>query len=287
MGMFKYSITLVSFRKVEPLEDTLARLSDQGYSAVEMYGEPKEVDIKKVKDALSTNRLAVCGITGMWGQVSKDRWKRKLLSTDASLAAASEKYVRDCIRMCNQLGGNVMNICLFSDTLQEFDRNHGTIKLEDKDRMTRKALPLLRRLCREATDSGVELVLEPLNRYSTPYCATAQDALAIAHKIDDLGILLDTFHMNIEEDSFEGAILSCHNFLAHTHFADNNRKMPGFAHIDFHSIVKSLQKIGYDGYVSFEPSLTDRNYEDYTKGGLEFLKGLEEATMCRSTAVSV
>jgi sugar phosphate isomerase/epimerase len=63
--------------------------------------------------------------------------------------------------------------------------------------------------------------------------------------------------------------------------------MPGFAHIDFHSIVKSLQKIGYDGYVSFEPSLTDRNYEDYTKGGLEFLKGLEEATMCRSTAVSV
>ena len=143
---------------------------------------------------------------------------------------------------------------------------------KEKERVVRRALPLLKSLCREAADNGVKLALEPLNRYSTPYCATASDAIALARQVDGLGILLDTFHMNIEEDSFECAILACRDYLAHTHFADNNRKMPGFAHIDFRPIMASLNKIGYDGYVSFEPNLPDRNYEHYTKSGLEFVR---------------
>lgn len=118
--MMKYSITLASFRKIEPIEETLARLAKQGFDAVEMYGEPEEVDLKKLKDALSTARLPVCGITGMWGRASTQGWKRKLLSTDHSLVTASEKYVKDCIRMCSQLGGKEMNICLFANEIAEF-----------------------------------------------------------------------------------------------------------------------------------------------------------------------
>jgi D-psicose/D-tagatose/L-ribulose 3-epimerase len=272
LGGMKYSITLASFRKLEPIEETLAKLARQDYDAVEMYGEPEEVDMGKLKDALSASGLQVCGITGMWGRISKDGWKRKLLSADPGLLAASEKYVRDCIAMCSRLGGKEINICLFADDVPTFDKTHGTILANEKDRVVARALPALKNLCKEAADSGVKLVLEPLNRYSTPYCATASDAIAIARQVDGLGILLDTFHMNIEEDSFEGAILACRNYLAHTHFADNNRKMPGFAHINFHSIMASLQKIGYDGYVSFEPNLPDRNYEHYTIGGLEFVR---------------
>jgi hypothetical protein len=47
--------------------------------------------------------------------------------------------------------------------------------------------------------------------------------------------------MNIEEDSIEHAMMESHHLLRHTHFADNNRKMPGSAHIDFRSILHSLQ----------------------------------------------
>src|SRR5919109_1961018 len=123
----KYAITLASFRKIEPIEDTLATLAKQGYDAVEMYGEPSEVDAKKLRDTFSSYSLPVCGITGMWGSVSMDSWKRKLLSTNPILMQASEQYVIDCLKMCNILGGKEINICLFADDMPGFDRTHRTI----------------------------------------------------------------------------------------------------------------------------------------------------------------
>ncbi|WP_337863027.1 sugar phosphate isomerase/epimerase [Nitrososphaera sp.] len=290
----KYSITLASFRKIEPVEETIARLAPQGFDAVEMYGEPDEADIKGLKDALSTTGLKVCGVTGMWGRASRQGRMRKLLSADQSRVSAAEKYVEGCVRMCSELGGSVMNVCLFADddcddsggsgggggggnsVRDLFERTHGTIAAEEKRRVAWRALPVLSRLCSYAADNGVTLALEPLNRYSTPYCATAADALAVADRVEKLGILLDTFHMNIEEDSFEGAIAACRGRLVHTHFADNNRKMPGFAHIDFKAIVSGLQGIGYGGYVSFEPNIADKNYEHATKRGLELVKNIEK-----------
>src|SRR5581483_7605597 len=271
----KYSITLASFRKIEPIEQTLAKLARQGYNAVEMFGEPGDVDVKKLKDMFDSYDIPVCGITGMWGSISRDGWKRKLLSADPALMKASEKYVQDCVRMCNILGGKEMNICLFADERPGFDRTHGTIQAKEKELLFAKAIPIISQLCKYATDYGVELVLEPLNRYSTPYCTSVKDAITIAQKASSLGILLDTFHMNIEEDSFADAIRSSHSLLRHMHFADNNRKMPGLAHIDFQTIMKNLQEINYDGYVSFEPNIADRNYEPETKSGLDFVKRIE------------
>jgi sugar phosphate isomerase/epimerase len=135
----------------------------------------------------------------------------------------------------------------------------------------------LSRLTKYASDYGIQLLLEPLNRYSTPYCTTAKEAVRIANQInqDNFGVLLDTFHMNIEEDSIEYAIMDFRRHLRHTHFADNNRKMPGSAHMDFRSIIKSLSTIKYDRYISFEPILTNDRYETATKDGLEAIKALE------------
>ena len=282
----KYSITLASFRKIEPLEETLEKLALlQHLDAIEVYGEPEQLDTKKLRAILSSYNMPVCGITGMWGAISKDGWKRKLLSSDLALVQAAQKYVYDCIRMCNILDGKEMNICLFADDMPGFDKTHGAITAQEKKSFTAKAIPIMIQLCKVAKDSGVKLVLEPLNRYSTPYCATAKDALAIAQQVESLGILLDTFHMNIEEDSFADAIQSCRGFLQHTHFADNNRKMPGFAHIDFYAIVKSLHAIGYSGYVSFEPNISDRNYEFTIKHSLEFIRQIELQSKSVTTAV--
>jgi sugar phosphate isomerase/epimerase len=268
----KYAITLASFRKIEPIEDTLATLAKQGYNAIEMFGEPNEVDTKKLLDSLNSYGLSVCGVTGMWGSISSNGWNRKLLSGDPMLVQGSEQYVIDCLEMCNILGGHEMNVCLFADDIQGVDRTHRIISANEKELFGAKAVPIMKRLCRKATDYGIHLLLEPLNRYSTPYCATAKDAIAIAQQVDSLGILLDTFHMNIEEDSFKDAIQSSRKFLRHMHFADNNRKMPGFAHIDFSTIVKSLIEIGYDRYISFEPNVPDKNYEHATRYGLDFIK---------------
>lgn len=273
----KYSITLASFRKVEAIEETLPKLAGQGFDAVEMFGEPEQADIVKLKDLLGMLGMPVCGITGMWGAASRDGWKRRLLSSDQALVQHSKKYVRDCVRMCNSLGGWEMNVCLFADELPGFDRTHSILAKSEKERFARRAAPVLRELCRFASDHGVKLVLEPLNRYSTPHCSTAKDALAIVKQVDSesLGMMLDTFHMNIEEDTLEGAIRTVGLLLWHTHFADNNRKMPGSAHIDFQAVMKCLKNVGYDGYVSFEPNIVDMNYEHDMKKGLEFVKRIE------------
>jgi D-psicose/D-tagatose/L-ribulose 3-epimerase len=272
----KYAITLASFRNIEPVEDTLATLAKQGYRAMEMFGEPSEVDAKKLLDSLNSYGLSVCGVTGMWGSISSDGWKRRLLSSDPKLVQASEQYVIDCLKLCNTLGGHEMNVCLFADEIKGFDRTHRIISPNEKELFAAKAVSLMRVLCRRAADYGIQLVLEPLNRYSTPYCATAKDAIAIAQHVDSLGILLDTFHMNIEEDMFKDAIQSSSTLLRHMHFADNNRKMPGFAHIDFSTIIKSLNEIGYQDYISFEPNIADRSYEHETKYGLDFVKRIVE-----------
>lgn len=273
----KYAITLASFRKIEPIEDTLAVLTKQGYDAIEMFGEPTEVDRKKLLDSLKSYSLAVCGVTGMWGSISSDGWKRRLLSSDHSLVEASEQYVIDCLKLCNTLGGHEMNVCLFTDDIKGADKTHSIISANEKELFAAKAVPIMKSLCKSAVDYGIQLVLEPLNRYSTPYCATAKDAIAITQQVDSLGVLLDTFHMNIEEDLFKEAIQSSRKFLRHMHFADNNRKMPGFAHIDFSTIVKSLNGIDYDGFISFEPNIADKNYVHATKYGLDFVKTMVEA----------
>jgi sugar phosphate isomerase/epimerase len=70
------------------------------------------------------------------------------------------------------------------------------------------------------------------------------------------------------------------------HFADNNRKMPGYAHTNFLSIMRSLSGIGYNGYASFEPILSDKNYETFTRKGLEHIRSIEKSLSSTSLSPS-
>lgn len=282
----KYAITLSSFCHIEPIERTLERLQGQGYDAVEMFGEPQKMGMKKLRDIFDSFNFHVCGITGMWGSISEDSWKRRILSADRSITKHTEEYVMDCIKMCQSVGGNEMNICLFADSdMATYDRNHRSLSGDKKEAVIQKAIPLLNTLSRFAKDYGVHILVEPLNRYNTPFCSSAKDAFVIANKVnhDNFGLLLDTFHMNIEEDSLEDTILKSRKLLRHMHLADNNRKMPGYAHINFQSIMRSLFGIGYNGYASFEPNVNDKDYEDLTKRGLEFIKSLEKIVSSSSS----
>jgi len=69
---------------------------------------------------------------------------------------------------------------------------------------------------------------------------------------DNVGLLLDTFHMNIEEVSLAQAIRDAGTRLFHFHVADSNRRHPGAGHIDFGNVLQTLSDVGYTGYVSGE-----------------------------------
>ncbi|HKU84223.1 MAG TPA: sugar phosphate isomerase/epimerase family protein [Candidatus Nitrosocosmicus sp.] len=273
---FSFSITLSSFMNIQENEmQTLENLSQLGLTEVELYGEPDDMDWNYFKDLLNSYNIRVIGITGMWGMSSSNGWKRRLLSNDKSILKYSEEYVLKCIRLCNYFGGKQINLCLFSDPIYSFDVTHRNVIQNNKTKTLSSCVPLLNRLLKFAKEFGVTLVIEPLNRYSTPYCSTYSDIAPLIESCDELELMLDTFHMNIEEDSFEETILNSQHSLAHMHFADNNRKMPGFGHIDFSMILRTLKKIIYEGKISFEPTISERNYVDDIKFGLDYVKKLD------------
>ena len=272
---YSYSITLSSFFNIENILLTLEKLSAVGFDQLEMYGEPDEMDLKYIKDIILSFNFKIIGITGMWGKISPSGWKRRLLSNDISFRKYSENYLIKCIEMCRYLEGNKINVCLFSDPINSLDLTHKFISEDKKKKLISKSFPMINSLLKRANDCRINLLLEPLNRYSTPFCSNLEDSLFVIENCDNLRIMLDTFHMNIEEDSFKNTILQSKNILNHLHFADNNRKMPGFGHIDFDNIISTLKHINYSDTISYEPTISNANYQKELYFGKSYIEKIE------------
>jgi len=275
---WKYSITLSSFKNLEPIQKTLENLKQQGFDTVEVYGEPDLIDAKKLSSLLDSLSMDVSGVTGMWSFHSSEYKSRNLITTNNDSLIAVKNYVKKCILLCHTLGGNTFNICLFSDIRLISDANHKNLLRNEKRNFVTLLIDPLRELAKYASNYEVDLLIEPLNRYSTPICTDSKDAKYIVDLVDEenVGILLDTFHMNIEEDSIYDAVINSNSLLKLVHISDNNRKMPGFAHIDFENIVEALKKIKYSKFLTFEPTVQNTDYKYDIKLGLQFLKNLSK-----------
>jgi sugar phosphate isomerase/epimerase len=118
----------------------------------------------------------------------------------------------------------------------------------------RRAVEAIRRYGEYASEQNVALVIEPINRYETTYINTIDDALQFIGEVDldNLGILADTFHMNIEEANLAESLQSAGDLIHHVQFTDSNRLAAGRGHIDFRVLAAALRDSGYDGYLSTE-----------------------------------
>jgi sugar phosphate isomerase/epimerase len=105
-----------------------------------------------------------------------------------------------------------------------------------------------------ARDRAVKLAIEPINRYETDLVNTVRSGLDLLDKVgmENVGLLLDTFHMNIEEPSLTASIVTSKDRLFHFHIADSNRWYPGAGHTPFAPVVDTLRQIGYEGFLSAE-----------------------------------
>jgi len=112
----------------------------------------------------------------------------------------------------------------------------------------------LRSCCKAAQSAGVRLALEPINRYETSLVNNTTEGLDLIECVgmENFGLLLDTFHMNIEEPSIEESIRNCGERIFHFHVADSNRWHPGAGHLDFPSILRTLAAQNYPGFISGE-----------------------------------
>ncbi len=118
----------------------------------------------------------------------------------------------------------------------------------------KSAIETLRGCAVVAEASGVNLLVEPINRYETNFINSAQDGIELIRVIGQPGIklLLDTFHMNIEETDPCATIRSASRLLGYVHFADSNRQAPGLGHIKFPAILDALKDIEYQGFITAE-----------------------------------
>ena len=142
---------------------------------------------------------------------------------------------------------------------------------EGYDRMVRS----LEACCELAEEEGVSLWIEPLNRYETDLINTIEEGLELLQRIksERLGLLPDTFHMNIEEKSIIESLRKARPFYQHLHLADSNRWAPGYGHIDFRSVLEVLEEMAYDQFLSME-ILPKPNPEDAARRAVEFLRGI-------------
>jgi len=121
----------------------------------------------------------------------------------------------------------------------------------------------------------VKLAIEPINRYETDLINTVASGLRLVDAIglDNVGLLLDTFHMNIEEPSMIESMVAASDRLFHFHIADSNRWYPGAGHIDFADVVNTLSSIGYQGFVSAE-ILPLPDPDTAAKKTVEYMRGM-------------
>ena len=124
----------------------------------------------------------------------------------------------------------------------------------NKEPIVERSVDSMKKIVKTAEDYGVTYCVEVVNRYEGCILNTAAEAMDYVKRVDadNIGVLLDTYHMNIEEDSFRDAILTAGDKLLGLHTGDNNRRCPGRGHIDFDEIFKALAEVNFKGRIVSE-----------------------------------
>jgi D-psicose/D-tagatose/L-ribulose 3-epimerase len=179
---------------------------------------------------------------------------RDLISDDEAIRANSRTYIRHCIDAAATLGATNVIGPMYSAVGRTWQ-----ISADERERANELLTTQLRELAGYAAEHGVTLCIEPLNRFETSFLNLATQAIELIDLVDHPAcqLMLDTFHMNIEERSLGDAIRATGKRLRHFHACENDRGAPGAGHVPWDDVATALRDIGYDGPVVIE-SFTDQ-----------------------------
>lgn len=232
-------LAMHTWMRAEPLDAAIKRLPDLGYEAIEIAGAPEAIDVPATRALLDATGIRC------FGAVSLMTPERSLLGRDAGRRAASVQYIKDCIDMVEALGGVEMTIVpgsvgqVVSEATPEEEWTWAVASLQE--------------INDHAGTHGVRIGIEPINRFETFFINRGAQALALAEAVGPTcGVVLDSFHMALEEADFLGAIHQAGDRLINFHIGENNRFAPGMGTIDWAATVGALKEIGYDGPLSVE-----------------------------------
>lgn len=235
----------LSDERIAKLVPTVAAM---GFDMIELPIEtPGEFDYARAANLIRNHNLAVSVVAAM----SPDR---DLVHPDQSIRANGANYLRHCVDAAEQLGATNLVGPLYAAVGRTWQAT-----AEERARDTELLVEQLRDLAEYAGNHDVVLCVEPLNRFETSFINLASQALEVIEQVDHPAcqIMLDTFHMNVEERSLGDAIRLVGPHLHHVHTCENDRGAPGSGHIPWDDVATALRDIGYDGPVVIESFTSD------------------------------
>jgi len=280
--MIKYGIN--TFTWVSPFRTKDLPLMDKakalGFDLFEIPIEGVEdIDYAQAAEAYRRTGLecSVCAVMGA---------SRDPAHEDAAIQRGGVEYLKHCIDATARMGGKKIGGPIYAAVGRTWQATPNQRK-RDLERCVRN----LKEVAKYAEDKGITLGVEPLNRFETSFINLAEQAVELVQMVDSpaIQIMLDTFHMNIEEKDLGQAIEMSAPYLIHVHANENDRGTPGSGHVPWATVASALKKINYSGALVIESFTTEvkeiaraaaiwrplaSSQDALAAGGLSFLKTL-------------
>ncbi len=254
------------------------KISTMGYDVVEIPVEdPELIDGLRVKQALRNNDLrpTVCGVFGP----TKD-----LTADDTSLHQNCFRYLERCFELCA-----ILEVDFLAGPMYSAVGKARMASAEQRKKEWDRAVTNLRKVCKMAEEYGQSIALEPLNRFESDLVNTAEDVMRLVTDVDHANakVLLDGFHMTIEETNIREAIKTVGEKLIHVQVSENHRGIPGTGLTPWNDFKLGLSDIDYKGAIvieSFTPEIKELaaavclwkiladSQDEFAAKGLQFLK---------------
>ena len=221
---------------------SFAAISKAGFGAVELLlANPDYVDGDTLEGLLDESHLSLSAVGTGGAYVIHGL---RLCSTDMDVREKAEDYIRRTISLSSRFGATTI-----LGSVMCFAKSDCT-----REEALSQVVPAIRRLADFAAEKGASIVIEPLNRYECGIVNNIDQGLELLGRVnsENAKLLVDCFHMNIEESSIGESIRKAARRVGHVHISDSNRQAPGFGHIDFSEVSHALRDIAYKGYVSME-----------------------------------
>jgi D-psicose/D-tagatose/L-ribulose 3-epimerase len=233
----------VSPLTTDELRTLAPRVKAMGFDWIEIPLESlDDLDFAEGAKLIQANGLGVSTCAAMGSD-------RDLIHPDPAIQQNGMAYIRGCIDATQALGATNLVGPIYSAV--------GRVWLQTADERTLDLDTLVKNLSELASyagDHGVVMGIEPLNRFETSFINLASQAVELIDRVNhpSCQIMLDTFHMNIEEKSLGDAIRLAGSRLCHLHACENDRGAPGSGNVTWNEVKQALNDIHYDGPVVIE-----------------------------------
>jgi D-psicose/D-tagatose/L-ribulose 3-epimerase len=260
--------------------DLIRKAGDMGFDVFEIAVEnPELIDCPKIRKAAQSSGIST-PLSCAFGR------SRDMSSKDDAIRANARKYVKTLIDFGAELDSQCISGPMYAAV------GEACLKTpEERKSQFERAVESIRECADYAKPNGIKLAVEPLNRFETDLINTVDQGLVLVDEVgmDNVGLLLDTFHMNIEEKSITEAIRSAKGKILAFHSCANDRGTPGRDNLDWQAIKAALQDAGYNGSLiieSFTPDCIEiakaasiwrplaESPDTLASDGLEFLKSI-------------